>query len=570
MKKLLLSMALVAGATTMASATTVTFDFVNNDYGMTRLSGSTSEYNADPTTAKSGDVTLTLSSTQGSESKNGSGTRLWSDGLRFYNGGQMTITANANIKKVTIVGAKAAAIGTFSSTPTGYDTATGVWSGDAASVVIKYTPTSANSAIKTLTIEYGEGSGTVEPGPGDDPEPNKGLTLLDETSATGAANWTLSGTFTSSKTNETLDIWTWTSYNSAYYLNGSAYGAAETSVEGWAISPVVTMDADAKSVSFEHAAKFQTTLKEDCGFFVRLKGATTWTQLTIPTYPEAGAWTWANSGDIDVAAYAGKEVEFGYKYAGTDTWEIRNLVVPGTVASTPVTPPVEPEVVTVTSVADMLSCATNTKVKVDCALNIAFISKNNVFAVDEAGDAIQLYGAHTYTVNDLLPKGWEATYMLHNGVTPELTPGADGFPAATGTKEYVAPEITDGVVTTSDVNRVLMIKNVKFDEATPGPDVTDSAAKNFTGESAGKTLSFRNNYAVESVPAGTYDVKVMTSVYQGAPSLYVIEFKSISSGVSTIDAENGAAVIYDMMGRRVKANDALKGIYIINGKKVIF
>lgn len=555
-------MALVAGAATLASATSVTFDFKANDYGMTRLSGTTSEYNAEGTTVTSGDVTLTLSSSLGDESSNQSGTRLWSDGLRFYKGGTMTVKANANITKITLTGKNAAALASFSSTPTGYDTATGVWSGNAASVVISYTPTSSNQAIATMTVEFGEG-GNVEPDPVE-PDPTDGLTLLENTDANGANGWTLNTD--EANVPEGKTVWTWKNYSGAYYLNGTAYGFDAEGLVSWAVSPVVTLDADAKAVSFEHAAKFQTTLLTDCGLFIREKGTTNWTKLTISTWPEVNTWNWANTGDIDIAAYAGKQVEFGFKYAGTDTWEIRNFVVPGTVSTTPVIPPVEPEVVTVTSVADMLSCASNTKVKVDCVLNIAFISKNNVFAVDEAGDAIQLYGAHTYAVNDLLPKGWEATYVYYNNVTPELTPGSDGFPAATGTKEYVAPEITDGVVTTADVNRVLMIKNVTFAEATPGSDVTDSNAKNFTGESAGKTLSFRNNYAVESVPAGTYDVKVMTSVYQGAPSLYVIEYKSISSGISTVDAENGAAVYFNLQGQRV-ANPE-KGLYIrvSNGK----
>jgi hypothetical protein len=53
--------------------------------------------------------------------------------------------------------------------------------------------------------------------------------------------------------------------------------------------------------------------------------------LTIPTWPTSGAWTFANSGDIDLSAYAGKKIQVAFKYVSTssqaDTWEIKNLVV---------------------------------------------------------------------------------------------------------------------------------------------------------------------------------------------------------------------------------------------------
>ncbi len=85
------------------------------------------------------------------------------------------------------------------------------------------------------------------------------------------------------------------------------------------------------SVKFDHAAKFQTTLRQLCGFVVREAGATTWTELTVPTWPEAGSWTFVSSGSIDLSAYAGKKIQIALKYAsstaGADTWEVQNLEV---------------------------------------------------------------------------------------------------------------------------------------------------------------------------------------------------------------------------------------------------
>lgn len=59
---------------------TVVFDFVNNLYGMKRLSGNTSEYN--PKNTKFGDDWVIATANDR--------TRLWSDGIRIYSNGELT------------------------------------------------------------------------------------------------------------------------------------------------------------------------------------------------------------------------------------------------------------------------------------------------------------------------------------------------------------------------------------------------------------------------------------------------------------------------------------------------
>lgn len=128
-------------------------------------------------------------------------------------------------------------------------------------------------------------------------------------------------------------VWSWKVYNGTGYLNAGAYvGNKPHAAESYAISPVIDLaDATAVKVSFDHAAKFQTTLRTECTFNVREEGTEEWTVLSIPEWPEEGAWTFANSGDIDLADYAGKKIEVAFKYGstdtGADTWEIKNLVV---------------------------------------------------------------------------------------------------------------------------------------------------------------------------------------------------------------------------------------------------
>ena len=129
-------------------------------------------------------------------------------------------------------------------------------------------------------------------------------------------------------------IWSWKEYNGKHYLNGSAFASVAVEAEAIAYSPVVDLAGYSKiSLTFDHAAKFQTTLRTLCGFVIREQGTTEWKSIAIPTWPDSGAWTFVSAGVIDLSAYAGKKVEVGFKYgstaSGADTWEIKNLKITG-------------------------------------------------------------------------------------------------------------------------------------------------------------------------------------------------------------------------------------------------
>lgn len=128
-------------------------------------------------------------------------------------------------------------------------------------------------------------------------------------------------------------VWSWKEYSGKHYLNASAFvGSVAHAAKAYAISPVIDMSArKSAKLSFDHAAKFQTTLRSLCCPVVREEGASAWTELTVPTWPEAGSWTFVSSGDIDLSAFAGKKVQIGFKYGsdatGADTWEIKNVKI---------------------------------------------------------------------------------------------------------------------------------------------------------------------------------------------------------------------------------------------------
>ena len=86
MRKLLLSILSIVGVVSAAYAEKVEFDFVNNTYGMTRLSGNTNDYNDDGTVVAQAGHPVQITLGGGDKA-----TRLWSDGVRFYTGSKISL-----------------------------------------------------------------------------------------------------------------------------------------------------------------------------------------------------------------------------------------------------------------------------------------------------------------------------------------------------------------------------------------------------------------------------------------------------------------------------------------------
>lgn len=158
MKKILLIFSMMF-AFVFANAESVTFDFVTNDYGLERKSGTASDgYLDDGESITSDGVTITF---------NG-GWRLWTDGIREYYktaGTAFTVSSEQNIYEIkfeVVSGATFALDGTA-------DNVTG-WRGEAKSV--KFINTSSkNAAIVTITVQIGEPSSETHEEPKEeDPE----------------------------------------------------------------------------------------------------------------------------------------------------------------------------------------------------------------------------------------------------------------------------------------------------------------------------------------------------------------------------------------------------------------
>ncbi len=149
MKKLLLSLVTALSFTTYAVADEFTYDFVNNDYNMTRLSGNTNDYNPIPFTVTDSktDVTVTL---------DGGNNRLWADGIRFYTGSTFEV-GGAKITEIVITYKSQTACNAFDLDGTvgtyTKNKAVGTWTGEAEAVKFKYN-TNKNQAVQSIKVTY--------------------------------------------------------------------------------------------------------------------------------------------------------------------------------------------------------------------------------------------------------------------------------------------------------------------------------------------------------------------------------------------------------------------------------
>lgn len=178
----------------------------------------------------------------------------------------------------------------------------------------------------------------VEGGSGETPTPGGDAVTVFEGLTKGADGWSFDNVTVPSEA--TNGIWQWDSrYETNQYLKASAFisSVAYESLS-YAVSPEIDLTGCKSAVvTFDHAARFQTTLRQLCGFAVRQSGSQTWTELAIPQWPVGGdteKWNFVNSGDIDLSAYIGKKIQIAFKYgsstAGADTWEVKNVKISAT------------------------------------------------------------------------------------------------------------------------------------------------------------------------------------------------------------------------------------------------
>ena len=429
MKKLLLSFVMILSFAAMAYADVVTWDFVNNDYGLERQSGNSTKYLPSETVITNGDSQIEL--TKGG----GNGFRLWADGIRF-----MKVTeANWAKMAVRIPGGK----------------------------------------ISKVILTYKSGNGVF------------GCTLDNLNDEYDYDN----------ATKATEAVWTGlTLFPEEVVFQSLATGTKALSK----IEVTYTKETDLDMPGL----KFPTSSYE-----VYLNETFDAPQLTNPNNLPV-SYTSSNESVATVAADGSVTLLSAGSTTITVSSEQTDKFLAGSASYTLT---VKEPAASYNTLAEFIAGIPE---KGDAAvmngdLTVVYVNGAYVYVKDEtASSLIYKYGSG-YQKGDVIPGGWEGENAVFNGLF-EIAPTGE-MPVATSTVDVTYPAFT-GALTMDMVNQVVTLKNVTIEEATP------SDKSNFNVTVGGETVQFRNNFSLEAVEPGVYDIDVAVSAYNTALQVYPIAY----------------------------------------------
>ena len=354
--------------------------------------------------------------------------------------------------------------------------------------------------------------------------------LFTETFANGLNGFTNAG-----------GLWKTGSYNGQTYAQANAYDkGAQTEMLA---SPTIDLSEIANAtLTFDHAIGYigNNDPKVDFTLWIKEENSEDWTQVTIPNYPEnSEKWSkFVSSGEIALQAYCGKKIQIGFQYKSTDEkqsgWEVTNILVKKA----------EPATLTI-SVSDA-GYATYFTDK-------AWVVADNMKA-----------GIVTGVENKNLTIDWKYA----NG---SVVPANTAVLIQADAKEYVC-EVSNSEEAAPANN---LLKGSTTAATTEGENCL---FYKLSYDNDGKNLGFY--WAAENGAAFTNEANKAYLALTTAVAQNVRGFGLEGDGTTGIgQVENGEALVnvYTIDGiivrKQVKESQALndlkKGIYIVNGKKVI-
>ncbi|MDE5773277.1 MAG: chitobiase/beta-hexosaminidase C-terminal domain-containing protein [Muribaculaceae bacterium] len=164
------------------------------------------------------------------------------------------------------------------------------------------------------------------------------------------------------------------------------------------------------------------------------------------------------------------------------------------------------------NISEMQSLAPNAgdRVRVGFELTVVYVHENQIYVRDKEGMSMLLTGSNDYHAGNVIPSSWIATCSPQNG-SPRYT-GA--MPSSLKSTGFDIPTVS--VITAADVNRIVTLEKVVFNEATP---VTSTSL--FTGVTENNDkFTFRNMFSLGSVTPGSYSVTVAVGVMDDQVILY--------------------------------------------------
>lgn len=432
-----------------------------------------------------------------------------------------------------------------------------------------------------------------EPNPDPQPQPDEKATIFSELFNVGQGDFTIDNKVM----NDPL-TYVWSFDEKRSLIKASAFvGGQKLAAESWLVSPVIDLtQAKETELSFNEAGNFFGGLdnfKAACTLKVKEEGGE-WTDLAYNVAADGQSWT-SGIATANLAAYDGKKIQLAFAYTSNTefagTWQIKELYVKAKTDKAPVV--IEAPVFTpkqgtyMDKVSVSIAAAEGLKVYYtldgsepttastlyEAAFDLTETTTVMAIAVDAEGNASPVAKAmYTIKATPVAPEnGALFNFNENKWNLPVSSKEAGDFPITEVKEGDVTLTFTNGSTPTrlwSDFNngllQIRMYKNGGSMTVTPAADqkvvkVEFDATKLDVTASEGKLA--------EKVWTG--EAATVTFTANATSNInYIIVTLSKQSGIEGVEAgEQTEKVIYTIDGRRVQK--AEKGVYVINGKKVV-
>lgn len=482
------------------------------------------------------------------------------------------------------------------------ETKTVTWTGDAKDVTFtvgEKAEFGSDGAAKAgqlcfdnITVVAG---GTVtpspEPNPDPQPQPNEKATIFTELFNVGQGDFTIDNKVM----NDPLTF-VWKADEKYGYMKASAFAnKVAYASESWLVSPVIDLtQAKETELSFDEAANFFKGLdnfKAACSLKVKEEGGE-WTNVAYNVAVEGNSWTFGTA-TADLAAYDGKKIQLAFVYTSTaelaGTWEVKNLYVKAKTDKAPVV--IEAPVFTpkegtyMDKVSVSIAAAEGLKIYYtldgsepttastlyEAAFDLTETTTVMAIAVDAEGNASPVAKAmYTIKATPVAPENGALFNFNENKWNLPVSSSEETFPITEVKEGDVTLTFTNGSTPTrlwNDFNNGLQIRMYKEGGSMTVTPAADQKVVKVEFDATKLDVTASEGTLAEKVWTG--EAATVTFTANATSNInYIIVTLSKQSGIEGVEAgEQTEKVIYTIDGRRVQK--AEKGVYVINGKKVV-
>lgn len=432
-----------------------------------------------------------------------------------------------------------------------------------------------------------------EPNPDPQPQPDEKATIFSELFNVGQGDFTIDNKVM----NDPL-TYVWSFDEKRSLIKASAFvGGQKLAAESWLVSPVIDLtQAKETELSFNETGNFFGGLdnfKAACTLKVKEEGGE-WTDLAYNVAADGQSWT-SGIATANLAAYDGKKIQLAFAYTSNTefagTWQIKELYVKAKTDKAPVV--IEAPVFTpkqgtyMDKVSVSIAAAEGLKVYYtldgsepttastlyEAAFDLTETTTVMAIAVDAEGNASPVAKAmYTIKATPVAPEnGALFNFNENKWNLPVSSKEAGDFPITEVKEGDVTLTFTNGSTPTrlwSDFNNgLLQIRMYKEGGSMTVTPAADQKVVKVEFDATKLDVTASEGKLAEKVWTG--EAATVTFTANATSNInYIIVTLSKQSGIEGVEAgEQTEKVIYTIDGRRVQK--AEKGVYVINGKKVV-